>query len=103
MTEKLLPTLHAAGYQETFAAGPGKRHGCMIAYRDSLFQMTEYSMIEYDNLAMREDGEGGCKGSSRLTRNIALIGALASRKDDQQGYLVATTHLFWHPALVTFK
>jgi len=33
-----------------------------------------------------------------LTRNIALIGALASRKDDQQGYLVATTHLFWHPA-----
>lgn len=51
------------------------------------------------------------KGSSRRTKNIALIvalmktessssAALGDASEQAQGYIVATCHLFWHPQYV---
>lgn len=47
------------------------------------------------------------RGSSRRTKNIALIVALkkaeedvSSNNDGVPGYIVATSHFFWHPRYV---
>jgi len=43
--EKLLPPLHTASYAETYAAGPDKRHGCMIVYRDTIFEKIKHTTV----------------------------------------------------------
>jgi len=97
--EKLVPTLEAGSYKTVYGSGPGKRHGCMVVYRDSIFQIVDHTVIEYDKLQVHEAGdERQCIGSTRSTKNIGLIVALSSRDDPSKGYIVATTHLFWHPS-----
>ncbi|KIJ45631.1 hypothetical protein M422DRAFT_82422, partial [Sphaerobolus stellatus SS14] len=99
--EKLIPQLEASSYKTLYACGPGKRHGCMIAYRDALFDLAEHTSIEYDVLTLRESGtEVQRIASSRRTKNIGLIAALSSKSNSHEGYVVATTHLFWHPSCV---
>ena len=41
-------------------------------------------------------------GSSFLTRNIGLLVAL-KRVNSDEGFIVATTHLFWHPKYISFS
>jgi RNA exonuclease NGL2 len=97
--DKLLPALHHASYAELYAAGQGKRHGCMIVYRNSLFEEAGHVVIEYDELDVRQARDDRQrKGSSRRTKNIGLIVGLRQRGQPSRGYVVATTHLFWHPA-----
>jgi RNA exonuclease NGL2 len=97
--EKLLPSLHSASYAETYAAGPGKRHGCMIVYRDAVFEKIEQETIYYDDLDVRPAGDKHeRKGSSRRTKNIGLIVGIRRRDQPDHGYVIATTHLFWHPS-----
>lgn len=97
--EKLLPPLHNASYAETYAAGLDKRHGCMIVHRDTIFEKIDQTTVHYDDLCVREaENEHQRKGSSRRTRNIGLIVGLRHRDLPDRGYVVATTHLFWHPS-----
>jgi RNA exonuclease NGL2 len=97
--EKLLPPLHGASYTEVYATGQGKRHGCMIVYRNTLFEKAGHIVIEYDDLDVRQTGdERKRRGSSRRTKNIGLIVGLRQRDHPESGYVVATTHLFWHPS-----
>jgi RNA exonuclease NGL2 len=101
--EKLLPSLHTAGYSDIYAAGPGKRHGCMIAYSNKLFEPLQQSVVEYDTgtvAVYHASKDQDHKGCSRSTRNIGLITGLRRRDQPTDGYIVATTHLFWHPASV---
>ncbi|KAF8844004.1 Endonuclease/exonuclease/phosphatase [Paxillus ammoniavirescens] len=101
--DKLLPILDSAGYSYTYAAGPEKPHGCLIAYRNNMFQSVHAEVIEYDNLQVHHNPEFNPDariGSSHRTKNIGSIVALQWLGSDSQhkGYIVATTHLFWHPA-----
>lgn len=100
--EKLSPVLEQAGYCSTYATGSGKQHGCLIAYKRNKYNRLDELVIEYDKQEVREDSSHPAAriGSSRVTRNIGFVVALAEAGADHQGVIVATTHLFWHPALI---
>ena len=40
------------------------------------------------------------RGMTRTTRNIGFIVALRNTNNQASGYIVATTHLFWHPVYI---
>ncbi|KAG2118430.1 Endonuclease/exonuclease/phosphatase [Suillus clintonianus] len=98
--EKLSPVLELAGYSSAYATGPGKQHGCLIAYKQNKYNRLDELVIEYDKQEVREDSAHPAAriGSSRVTKNIGFMVALAEAGADQKGVIVATTHLFWHPA-----
>ncbi|KAG7450417.1 uncharacterized protein BT62DRAFT_510838 [Guyanagaster necrorhizus] len=96
--EKVLPVLDTASYSHHYAAGPNKKHGCLIAFKNSLYSKVGDRKVEYDNETVRDDVDGpGRKGASFRTKNIGSIVALESTTDENRGVIVATTHLFWHP------
>ncbi|KAG1885814.1 endonuclease exonuclease phosphatase [Suillus subluteus] len=98
--EKLSPVLEQAGYSSAYATGPGKQHGCLIAYKQNKYNRVDELIIEYDKQEVREDSSHPAAriGSSRVTKNIGFMVALAEAGADHQGVIIATTHLFWHPA-----
>lgn len=98
--EKLSSTLEQAGYSFAYAAGPGKQHGCLIAYKQNKYSRVGELIIEYDKQEVHEDSSHPATriGSSRITKNIGFMVALAEVGADHQGVIIATTHLFWHPA-----
>ena len=99
--ERLLPVLETAGYDHTYAAGLGKKHGCLIAYRKDKYSKVGEKVVQYDLQEVREDGSENARiGSSHTTRNIGSLVALARLDAEGDGLVVATTHLFWHPAYV---
>ncbi|KAG9314440.1 Endonuclease/exonuclease/phosphatase [Chiua virens] len=107
MLDKLLPVLDLAEYAYSYASGPGKLHGCLISYKNTLFQNVHETKIEYDNLEVHSNPDINTQtriGSSHRTKNIANIVALRciGPESQVQGYIVATTHLFWHPARSPF-
>lgn len=98
--EKLLPVLEGAGYSHAFAAGPKKKHGCLIAYVKDKYIKVEERTVLYDEQEIRTEGdERARRGSSFRTKNIGFIAALR-QSEAQGGIIVATTHLFWHPKCV---
>jgi len=99
--EKLLPVLADAGYSHTYAAGPGKKHGCLIAYGKDKFTKVDERVIHYDNEEIRQDGnEKARRGSSIRSTNIGFMSALRRNDTKTKGVIVATTHLFWHAKYV---
>ncbi|GBE78233.1 hypothetical protein SCP_0111160 [Sparassis crispa] len=98
-TEKLLPILENAGYASVYASGPRKRHGCLIAYRKDMYIHAGEHIVHYDEQDVRDEGsEKAHIGSSFRTRNIASLVALKQRETQNEGVIVATSHLFWHPS-----
>ncbi|KAL0072060.1 RNA exonuclease ngl2 [Marasmius tenuissimus] len=98
--EKLLPILERAGYTHHYASGPRKLHGCLIAYKQELYELAGQRTIYYDEQEVRTNGEESRgRGSSFRTKNIGHIASLRNKKNDQ-GVIIATTHLFWHPKYV---
>jgi RNA exonuclease NGL2 len=97
--DRLLPILESSGYDHTYAAGPRKKHGCLIAYRGDAFERVGARVVCYDDMDIRTEGaENARKGLSHQTKNIASIVALQRKGTEGQGVIVATTHLFWHPS-----
>lgn len=96
--EKVLPMLDQAGYSHRYAAGRGKKHGCLIAFKRKILEQVHERLVYYDEQSIRDakDERARC-GHSFKTRNIGLILALRFRDDPSNGIIVATTHLFWHP------
>ncbi|KAJ6519910.1 Endonuclease/exonuclease/phosphatase [Mycena sanguinolenta] len=95
--DKLLPALEAAQYNHHYVAGPGKKHGCLIAFKETHTKLEE-RVIHYDDQHVRSEGdENTRRGSSFRTRNIGSIVALKNVSSDGDGVIVGTTHLFWHP------
>jgi RNA exonuclease NGL2 len=100
-TEKLLPCLTNAGYNHRYASGYGKNHGCLVAWTKEKYSKIEESVIYYDEQDIRvAENETARRGSSFKTNNIALLVALGFSQDASHGFIVATTHLFWHPGQV---
>jgi len=92
--------LDQAGYSHRYAAGRGKKHGCLIAFKRRLIKVHE-RLVYYDEQPIRDAGdERGRCGHSFKTKNIGLILALRFQDDPNNGVIVATTHLFWHPKYV---
>ncbi|KAJ6575204.1 Endonuclease/exonuclease/phosphatase [Mycena capillaripes] len=95
--DKLLPALQAAQYDYHYVAGPGKKHGCLVAFKKTYAKIEE-RVIHYDEQHVRSEGdENTRRGSSFRTRNIGSIVALENLSKDGEGVVVGTTHLFWHP------
>lgn len=66
-----------------------------------MFEKLDERVVYYDEEAVRPDAEGSARqGSSFFTKNIANLIALRRLDDKDQGFIVATTHLFWHPRYV---
>jgi len=96
--EKLIPVLESHDYSHFYAAGPTKKHGCMIAFKRRKFSKFSQHLVHYDQEEIRLDGDSHARqGRSFCTKNVGLIVALGSTEDDKRGVIVATTHLFWHP------
>ena len=89
--------LEMAGYSHQYAAGPHKRHGCLIAFKKDLYTLESHKVVDYDTEEVPHDGEPSHNGGSFKTRNIASLVALRRVNCPAQGLIVATTHLFWHP------
>ncbi|OCH95803.1 Endonuclease/exonuclease/phosphatase [Obba rivulosa] len=97
--EKLLPILEKAGYSTVFKAGPRKKHGCLIAFDKGKYTCSREAMVLYDEQPVRDDGSNRARvGSSFRTKNVANLVALR-RSGTEDGVIVATTHLFWHPSV----
>ncbi|EEB96109.1 hypothetical protein MPER_04811, partial [Moniliophthora perniciosa FA553] len=95
--EKLLPVLAKGGYAHVYASGPGKKHGCLVAFHRDSYLVVAQRTIQYDEQEVHSDGERAFRlGSSFRTKNIGHLVALKNIKDEK-GFIVATTHLFWHP------
>ncbi|KZO98379.1 Endonuclease/exonuclease/phosphatase [Calocera viscosa TUFC12733] len=99
----LLPRLRDT-YNNIYASGPGKLHGCMLLYRRSRFEEISSKVVYYDEESLLKVGTDGgeSSGATRRTKNIGLIAALRFKdgspgSSEHNGCLVATTHLFWHP------
>lgn len=99
--EKLIPVLEEAKYGHLYVAGPRKKHGCLVAFRKDSYQIHGHIVLRYDDINVRPEGsESSRKGLSFRTKNIANVVALAKVGYPGEGYIVATTHLFWHPSSV---
>lgn len=97
--EKLIPVLEEAKYGHVYVAGPKKKHGCLVAFRKDSYNIHEHTALRYDDIYVRPDGsETSRKGLSFRTKNVANVVALAKVGCPGEGYIVATTHLFWHPS-----
>ncbi|KAJ7181744.1 Endonuclease/exonuclease/phosphatase [Mycena crocata] len=95
--DKLLPVLEGAGYNHHFIAGPGKKHGCLVAFKKT-YEKLDARLIHYDEQHVRSEGdENTRRGSSFRTRNIGSLVALKNLAHEGEGVVVGTTHLFWHP------
>jgi len=100
-SEKLIPVLEEANYGHVYAAGPRKRHGCLIGFRKDSLAIRDQFVLHYDDIDIRADGtELSRKGLSFRTKNIANVVILERLGQPSEGYIVATTHLFWHPSSV---
>ncbi|KAJ3844895.1 Endonuclease/exonuclease/phosphatase [Lentinula raphanica] len=100
--EKLVPVIESANYAHRYAAGPNKKHGCLIAFKQDYYEEVGSKLILYDEQKVRDqEGINSCGGTFR-TRNIGHIVAL-KHKQRNEGVVVATTHLFWHPKYVYEK
>lgn len=99
MLDKLLPVLEKAGYGHRYASGPFKKHGCLIAFKTSLYSAAvAEKTIFYDDEDVNAEGSDAQRiGKSFKTKNIALIVGLQRLENPNSGLIVATTHLFWHP------
>ncbi|KAG6877637.1 hypothetical protein C0993_005346 [Termitomyces sp. T159_Od127] len=97
--EKIIPVLKEAGYAYHYAAGPGKKHGCLIAFKEQLYTMISTKTVLYDTEEVRGDGDDTARrGKSFDTKNIgSLISLQSNMAGKAEGVIVATTHLFWHP------
>jgi len=100
--EKLIPVLEEAQYAHVYAAGPKKKHGCLIGFRKDTLEIRDQFVIHYDDTDAHADGTepSPSKGLSHRTKNIANVVALEKVGQPNEGYVVATTHLFWHPSSV---
>lgn len=90
--------LQSASYGYLYANGPGKRHGCIVAYSSNLFEEIGHSVVLYDDRITNEgvNFNDGTKERTRLTKNVGLVVGL-KRLNASTGIVIATTHLFWHP------
>ncbi|KAG6897346.1 hypothetical protein C0992_002272 [Termitomyces sp. T32_za158] len=97
--EKIIPVLNEAGYSHHYAAGPGKKHGCLIAFKEKSYTMISTKTVLYDSEEVRSDGDDVARrGKSFYTKNIGSLVSLRSNAAGKtEGVIVATTHLFWHP------
>ncbi|KAG6911894.1 hypothetical protein DXG01_000141 [Tephrocybe rancida] len=100
--EKILPALEKAGYAHHYAAGPGKKHGCLIAFKERLYTMLSARTVVYDIEPVRGEGDDNARrGRSFHTKNVGSLVSLQSKSAGKtEGVIVATTHLFWHPRFV---
>jgi RNA exonuclease NGL2 len=107
----LLKSLAPGKYDHALASGRGKKHGLAVLHKQGLFIKHTERTIYYDEEDVRdghlEDGSPDeaahmywRRGMTRTTRNIGFMVALRNTKDRASGYIVATTHLFWHPAYI---
>ena len=104
--EELLPAV-SSRYAHIYATGRKKAHGCMMLFRKDLLEQFTHRIVYYDEEDARQGspevmGDAASqiwrRGLSRVTKNIALIAAIRRRDESGAGYILATTHLFWHPA-----
>ena len=85
-----------------YAAGPKKKHGCLIGFRKDMLEIRDQFVLHYDDTDTHAGGTepSSSKGLSHRTKNIANVVALEKVGQPSEGYVVATTHLFWHPSSV---
>ncbi|ORZ07646.1 Endonuclease/exonuclease/phosphatase [Absidia repens] len=85
------------GYTTLFHRHETKRHGCVIAYRETMWKQIEYRTLDYDT-------DESCK-PTQTTGNIGQLVALAYRQDNDDdhnlsgggGVIISNTHLYWRP------
>jgi RNA exonuclease NGL2 len=102
-TETLFPLLKRVGYRHHYSIGPGKKHGCLIGFKDNRFECVGTEQVLYDEQYVHsiekgdDTSETKAKGISFKTTNIGALVKLKDIKHPVRGFIVATTHLFWHP------
>jgi RNA exonuclease NGL2 len=78
----------------------------MVLFKPERFEVISERTVYYDEEDIRTGAPEGMesegkvniwrRGSSRKTRNVALLVGLRDKRDPTKGLVVGTTHLFWH-------
>ncbi|KAK1925416.1 Endonuclease/exonuclease/phosphatase [Papiliotrema laurentii] len=94
------------------AKGHGKLHGLVVMYRSSRYRVRAKKTVFLDEEYLHdtkdsnptsegstrdEDEERRRRAGTRHTKNIGLIVALEDLEKPDEGIVVSTAHLFWHP------
>ena len=83
-------------------------------FRKSAFELVDKRVVMYDEENVRpevinmaegetEPAHRKARASTRVTKHIANLIALKSLDGVDNGVIVATTHLFWHPRCVRLE
>ena len=112
--------LSLAGYQSRLETGyDSKAHSLAIVWRKALFDKIGERVVRFDELTIGDDDGGTVDlslpslaklslnplagrrtGLSRMTRNVGLAVALRFKDRPQDGIILATHHLFYHPRFI---
>ena len=85
----------SSGYSFISATGVKKKHGCVIAYQNTIFRLIRKITLYYDDHSAFPNDFSYQKDNIK-TKNIALLAAFEEIGSGRP-LIVATTHLFWHP------
>jgi RNA exonuclease NGL2 len=77
------------GYQSHYYHHPIKRHGCVIAYKQSKFTLSDEETVDYNTESYSPP--------SYMTGNVAQVLAIRSKEHPEVGFIVGNTHLYWRP------
>ncbi|CDH51607.1 ngl2p [Lichtheimia corymbifera JMRC:FSU:9682] len=83
------PLLEKLGYKAEHFTHPKKKHGCLIGYNATLFEMVNYTTVDYDSDKL-------CP-PTWITGNIAQIMALKHLEHPGLGIVLGNTHMYWRP------
>ena len=82
---------------------PDRQDGCLIAYKDSLFEVGAIEYINFDDIAIKMAGDH-LRAANYEKKNVAILAhfkcksltdTLCSRT--QKEFIVANTHIYWNP------
>ncbi|EER33961.1 hypothetical protein CTRG_02779 [Candida tropicalis MYA-3404] len=94
------------GYGSKFYRYNTKNHGCVIVFRQSLFDCKNQSFIKLDQDLNQTDDEKKLPDARIATNNIGFMVYLEFQPkfvkqypvlENANGIIIGTTHLFWHP------
>lgn len=108
-----VPICVKLGLESHFSTYPGKHHGLVVAYSKKHFILKEKNEFFYDGLPTSANGSSLLVPMNSLeTKNSGIVLALEVNKQNNsdqsslndkafdtvnEGIVIATTHLYWHP------
>lgn len=94
------PFFHSIGYRCVYVGRPRKADGCLIAYRDDLFNLRDSSEILLDDLGYLDPT---AETRNRFVRQNVAAMATFETKISKKPFMIVTCHIHWNPNVPDVK